>query len=328
MTSLSRIHIIALGGTIAMTPDTAGGVVPTLTADDLVAAVPALAEVADVSAETFRSLPGAHLRLQDLVDLAEHLATLEAAGVDGVVVTQGTDTLEETAFALDLLTSGTLPVIVTGAMRTPGQPGADGPANLLAAARTAAADAARDLGTLVVMDDTIHAARFVGKRHTSRPSAFASDPVGPVGWIAEDRVRLPVRPVERVHLPVTTGTMLPHVPLVTAALGDDLTHLDDRAELDGLVVAAFGAGHLPATVVEPLAALAERIPVVLASRTGAGETYRGTYGFPGSERDLLTRGLLPAGHLDGPKARLLLAFVLAAGGDATRFRDAVERLAG
>lgn len=325
-----RIRVIALGGTIAMTPDAAGGAVPTLTAADLVAAVPGLADVGEVTADTFRAVPGAHLRLADLVALAGEIdrATGDAGGaVDGVVVTQGTDTLEETAFALDLLCASDAPIVVTGAMRTPAQPGADGPANLLASCRTAASPRARGCGVLVVLDDTIHAARFVGKRHTSRPSAFASEPAGPVGWVAEDRVRLPLRPRARVHLDVPADATLPRVALVTAALGDDLDHLD-VLDVDGVVVEAFGAGHLPAAVVDRVSALAERVPVVLASRTGAGETYRHTYGFDGSERDLLARGLVPAGALDGPKARLLLALTLASSGDVKDLVATIETLAG
>ncbi len=331
-----RIHVLALGGTIAMTPSADGGAIPTLTAHDLVAAVPGLAEVGEITATTFREVPGAHLRLGDLIALAHHLDEL-AAALDarhgtptpgGVVVTQGTDTLEETAFALDLLCRSEQPIVVTGAMRTPGQPGADGPANLLAACRVAASPQARGAGVVAVLDDTIHAARFVGKRHTARPSAFDSAPAGPLGWIAEDRVRLPVVPRRRVHRPVPDGAPSPRVPLITAALGDDLAHLAALGEIDGLVVEAFGAGHLPATTVDAIAAIAARIPVVLASRTGAGETFRHTYGFPGSERDLLARGLVPAGHLDGPKARLALALTLAAGAGRDDLTRLIEELAG
>lgn len=313
-----------------MTPDRDGGAVPSLTAEDLVGAVPELALVGNISAETFRSVPGAHLRLPDLVALAAEIdgSTGGTRPPDGVVVTQGTDTLEETAFALDLLCRTDRPIVVTGAMRTPAQPGADGPANLLASCRTAAAPHARGYGVLVVLDDTIHAARFVGKRHTSRPSAFVSEPAGPVGWIAEDRVRLPLRPRQRVHLDVPADAPSPRVALVTATVGDDLDHLDHLAGFDGVIVEAFGAGHLPAVVVDRLSAVAERLPVVLASRTGAGEVFRGTYGFAGSERDLLSRGLVPAGALDGPKARLLLALSLASSGTVDDLARAVETLTG
>jgi L-asparaginase len=322
-----RIRVLSLGGTIAMTPSAEGGVTPQLTADDLVAAVPGLDEVAQVEPEAFRQLPGAHLGLPDLLALAAHVDELATAGVDGVVVTQGTDTIEETAFALDLLVSAAIPVVVTGAMRGPTLPGADGAANLLAAVRIAASPSAHGLGTLVTLDDTVHAARFVRKTHTSRPSAFTSAPAGPIGWVSEDRVRLPLAPRRRVQVPRFEGATLPRVGLLTVAL-DDPHRAAAHARDDGLVVEAMGAGHLPEATADAVVELAQRVPVLLASRAGAGEVFRATYGFPGAEIGLLARGVRPAGFLDGLKARLLLTFALAAGWDATRVDEAIETLAG
>ncbi len=326
-----QVHVLALGGTIAMTDDGGGGVTPTLDADALLAAVPALEEVASVTAASFRQVPGAHLSLDDLVALGAEIARRVADGADGVVVTQGTDTIEETAFALDLLVDGDTPVVVTGAMRNPAQPGADGPANLLNAVRIAGSTVARGAGTVVAMDDTIHAARFLRKGHTSRPSAFVSAGAGPIGWVSEERVRVPLHPRRRVHVPVPADASPPRVALVTAALGDPLAWAVDAALDDGaagVVVAAFGAGHLDADAVDVIGRVAGRVPVVLTSRTGAGEIYRATYGFPGSERDLVDRGVVTAGALDGPKARILLALGLAASWSADQLADAYEQLIG
>ena len=151
MQNLSDIAVIALGGTIAMTPGGGGGVVPKLTADDLVAAVPGLSDVARIHASTFRQVPGAHLDLHDAVDLAGEIErTLETCA--GVVITQGTDTIDEMAYALDLLVRSPRPVVVTGAMRNPTVAGADGPANLLAAVQTAASAAAVGLLTWIPVD--------------------------------------------------------------------------------------------------------------------------------------------------------------------------------
>lgn len=326
--SLPRVEVVALGGTIAMTGDTASGVTPTLTADALVAAVPGMASVARVRATTFRQVPGAHLDLADLVALAAEVETLLDGDADGVVVTQGTDTIEESAFALDLLTSRPAPVVVTGAMRNPDQPGTDGPANLLNAVRIAASPAARDAGVLVTMDDVIHTPRFLRKTHASRPSAFESETAGPVGWISEDRVRVPLRPRNRVRLRVAPGTVVPAVPLVRAVLGGrlDVDLVSAAPDVGGLVIEGFGAGHLRPHEVDAVADVAARVPVVLASRTGAGEGYRSTYGFPGSERDLLRRGVLSAGALDGSKARLLLALALAASLDRPALAAVFETL--
>ena len=312
----SRVNVLALGGTIAMTGSSQGGVIPTLTGEALVAAVPGLAALAQVEAHSFRQLPGAHLQFSDLEALAHEIRELRRRGIDGFVVTQGTDTIEETAFALDrLLADLDVPVIVTGAMRNPTVPGADGPANMLASVRTALSLEARGQGCLVVLNDEVHAARFVRKTHTSSPAAFASPGVGPLGWVCEGRVRLltrvsPVAPLERQ--PQVRDVQ---VALVTIGLGDDgrLVRAVLQAGADGMVVEATGGGHVAPAVADSLEEAARKIPVVLASRTGAGETLASTYGFPGGEIDLQRRGLVRAGWLDGLKARVLLALLLSRG---------------
>jgi L-asparaginase len=319
---MAEIAVIALGGTIAMTSGGSSGVVPSLTADDLVAAVPGLGDVARIRSSTFRQVPGAHLDLHDAVELAGEVEdTLQAC--DGVVVTQGTDTIEEMAFALDVLVRSQRPVVVTGAMRNPQLPGTDGPANLLAAVQTASAPAAVGLGCVVVLNEEIHAARLVVKRHTARPDAFASPVGGPLGYVAEGRPRVLLRPVPAtVDLP---GEVAPRpVALVTVVLGDDGSALRAAAaRSEGIVVEAMGGGHVPVPVAEAIGEIAPTMPVVLASRTQAGEVLHSTYGFPGSERDLLARGALSGGWLNARKARALLSLLLGAGPRA----DVAARLA-
>ncbi|MGH3318572.1 MAG: asparaginase [Streptosporangiaceae bacterium] len=320
-----RVAVLTMGGTIASVPDASGpGAKPTLTADDLVAAVPGLDKVADVRGLSFRQFPSPELTLSDLFALAAEARRQVDAGARGIVVTQGTDTLEETAFALDLLYDLDPPVVITGAMRNPSLPGADGPANLLAAVQVAASEAARGVGVLVVFNDEIHAARFVRKTHTSNPATFRSAPTGPIGWVSEGRVRLAARPAPYPRLPVAEDAPPATVALVRLVLGDDPRLLDCAASggYDGVVVEAYGGGHVPERFVAPLADLAARMPVVLASRTGSGEMLRETYGFPGGELDLLSRGLVSAGTLDGLKARLLLTLLLTRGADRDRIDDA------
>ena len=233
----------------------------------------------------------------------------------GAVVTQGTDSIEETAFTLDLLADADEPVVVTGAMRNPGLPGADGPANLVAAVRAAAAPECCGLGCIVVFSDEIHSGRFVRKTHTSSLATFRSPTVGPLGWISEGTPRVALRPVRRRWISADALADVPPVALLTMTPGDDGRLLGAVGGLGyrGLVVEALGGGHVPAALVSELEALARAMPVILTSRTGAGEVLRHTYGFPGSEEDLLGRGLVWAGALDGPKARVLLAIMLAAG---------------
>ena len=180
--ALPRLLILSLGGTITMVPTATGGIAPSLGAEELVASVPALARVAQIEAHSPFRLPSPSLRLEHLVRVAGMIGEAFARGVDGAVVIQGTDTIEESAFLLDLLVGGDKPVVMTGAMRGAESPGADGPANLLAACSLAASEDARGLGALVVLNYDIHAARFVQKSHTTLPSAFQSPLVGPLGW--------------------------------------------------------------------------------------------------------------------------------------------------
>ena len=310
-----RIHVLTVGGTIAMASRSpGGGVEPALDADDLLSALPGLPAGTQVTSGSFRQVPSAHLTLRDIMELQQHIAALFEDGHHGIVITQGTDTIEETAFALDLLSDTDVPIVMTGAMRHPEQAGADGAANLLNALRLAASDDAWGQGVLVTLNEEVHTARYVRKSHTSRPSAFDSPALGPLGWIAEDRVRLPLRVARRVHIALPHDADPRPVALYTAALGDDDRMVNHLAGMGyaGVVLAGFGAGHLPARLVDEIEALARRMPVVLASRTAAGETYRDTYGFVGSERDLLARGVISAGALAPLKARVLLSLALAA----------------
>jgi L-asparaginase len=319
------VAVFGLGGTIAMTQTPDGGVSPVLTASDLVAAVPGLSDLqVELHVRDFRKKPGASLDFADLYELAAAIDEALNDGCAGAVVTQGTDTIEEVAYVLDLLLATDVPVVVTGAMRNPTMAGADGPANILAAIRVAASPCARGLGCLVVLNDQVHAARWVQKAHTGSPAAFVSPDHGPLGHVIEGRVRIPVR-IRRSPVLGSVPRRSARVGLTTIALGDDGTLIEALAEhVDGLVVAAFGAGHVPATVAPVLGKLAGHIPVVLASRTGAGPVHRVTYGFPGSERDLLARGLISAGCLDPLKARIMLHLLIASGTDDAGIRKAFE----
>jgi len=332
MTTATRtVAVFSLGGTIAMTTDPeTGGVVPSLSAHDLVAAVPGLAACGvTLRVRDFRRLPGASLAIDDLTALHAAVRAETQQGVDGVVVTQGTDTIEETAFLLDLLHDGEAPLVVTGAMRNPTLPGADGPANLYAAVLTAADPQMRGVGCVVVLNDEVHAARTVRKSHTTSPSAFTSPGYGPVARIVEGRIQRTGACPPRVTVPYDADQARPAtVGVYPVSLGDDgalLELLDGHC--DGLVVAAFGAGHVPQRIAAVLEKFASRIPVLLTSRIGDGPVLTQTYSFPGSERDLLSKGLISAGDLGPYKARLLLHLLVSTGSSRRAIEDAFARVA-
>ncbi len=190
----------------------------------------------------------------------------------------------------------------------------------------AASDKARGLGVLVVMDAEIHAAPFVRKAHSFRIHAFSSDPFGPIGWVAEDRVRIAMTP--RVALPALRyGGGEPVVPIVES--GNDMAPVVIAAlapVVDGLVVALAGAGPVARDAVAPLAELAARKPGVCASRTGAGETLRASYGFGGGEMELLQKGLIAAGQFTAAKARILMQLMLASGASISDIRAAFDAI--
>lgn len=305
-----------LGGTISMTGATSPGrgATPALGAAELVANLD-LGDGVDLTVVDFRRVSSARLTFADLLALLGEARAAVEAGTDGVVVVQGTDVLEETAYVLDLLWDRPEPLVMTGAMRLPTTLGADGPANLAAAVTVAADAACRDLGVLVALDDDVHAARWVAKRHSSATGAFTSEGPGPVASLHEGRVVVRVRVDRRPALP-TPGAVGVHVGLVTAVFDDDPRRYRAAAEhADGLVVAGLGAGHVNPDVAEALGDLAQRMPVVLVTRTGAGSVHRHSYGGPGSEEDLLARGLVHGGYLGPLRARLLLTLVLAGGAD-------------
>jgi L-asparaginase len=321
------VAVASLGGTITMTPAVTGAAVtPSLRAADLVSAVPGLDEVAELTATTLRTEPGAWLTPVDVLAVGEWARSQAAdGGVDGVVVVQGTDTIEETAYLLGLHWDRPEPLVVTGAMRAPSAAGADGPANLLAAAVVAGSADSRDRGALVVLNDDVHAAVRVRKTDAIAMHAFSSAPFGPVGRVHERRVTFADRPARWPALPAPLAGRAPRVALLETALGDrgELLRLVADAGYDGVVLGGFGAGHVSAALAEVVGEVAPHCPVVLASRTGGGPVLTGTYGFVGSEQDLLARGVVPAGWLDARKARLLLWALLAAGLDTDEVRATV-----
>ncbi|UVJ42961.1 asparaginase [Pseudomonas sp. LS1212] len=304
-----KLSIGALGGTVSMQAKSAGeGVTPALTGEAMLASLPELAELALINVETLCLLPSASLDFEQLLTVLRWAKAQVEQGATGVVLTQGTDTLEESAYFLDLLWDLEVPLVMTGAMRSASQIGADGPANLMAAIKVALDKNSRQRGVQVVMNDQVHAAAWVRKSDALALDAFTSPLFGPVGVMVEGRVRyLGGAPAERVTLPYP-GKTHHRVALLEAVLGADTRLLEQIVSLgyEGLVIAGFGVGHVDAEWAERIGRIAEELPVVIASRTGSGTTTQHSYGFVGGEMDLQGRGAVMAGFLCPRKSRVLL----------------------
>ena len=315
-----RVHVLALGGTIAMTGSPAR---PARSGAELLAAVPGLGEIADLSVEQLSNVPGSELTPRAM---AEAVAAAERAadgGASGIVVLQGTDTIEESADLAALLWRSAAPIVFTGAMRPGGAVSADGPGNVLDAVALAASPAARESGSLVCFDGLVHAGHEAVKSHSWRTDGFASD--APLGRVREGLPELTAprsrpQPLGAVA-EALRGDLGAYVPIVTAAAGMDSRPIDAAlAEGAGaLVIVALGAGHLPAPMLPALdRALSDGLAVAICARTRHGGTLTRTYGFEGSESDLARRGAILAGAASPLKARVRLIAALALGTDPAR----------
>ncbi len=328
---MAQIIIGTLGGTIAMVEQEAGvGALPKLDAAALLRSIPSFHHEDGVRAETLLQLPSASLSLKDALRVLDWCRAAASENPAGIVLTQGTDTLEEIAYLLDLFWDSDVPLVVTGAMRTPMTAGADGPSNLLRALETARHEASRGRGVLVVMNDTIHAARRVAKADALAVDAFRSPDGGVLGRMVEGRPCYFSAPEARGALPLPVRR--DHdVALVTCALGlsnDLLRHALSSDNYAGVIVAAFGAGHVAAADAELIGEWTSRLPIIIASRTGGGSTATATYGFVGSEVDLAARGALLAGWLSPFKARILLWALLASQTEDEKLRSLFQERTG
>ncbi len=316
---MPRVAVVFTGGTISMRHDpVAGGNVPVLGAEDLLATVPGLAGIADLVPIDLALTPASHFQLDGLFAVRNVIEdALARDDIDGAVVVQGTDAIEETAFFHDLLHPGAKPIVVTGAMRSASQPGYEGPTNLTDAVTVAASPevGAADIGAVVVLDGSIEAADDVTKTHASSFDTFRSLNRGSLGQVRGGEIVLRAARGPRRHVAATRAAT--RVFLVTATVATDGTPIAalHAAGADGFVVAATGAGNTdPSLLAAAEAAMADGLPVALATRCPAGAAGTG-YAFPGGGATWERAGAILAGHLSGPKARIALALGLGAGLD-------------
>jgi L-asparaginase len=312
---MARVAVVFTGGTISTVFDpVAGGNVPVLDGAAILERTPGIDEIADVVAIDRGRTAASHFTFPQLLEIAAVLReTLADPTIDGAVVVQGTDTIEETSFSWDLLLMGPKPVVVTGAMLASDRPGFDGPANLRGAVRAAAAPAMRDSGVTVSLAGTIEAADDVQKLHATALDTFRSPNHGSLGVVGEGGVD--VRTVRGRRRHVATERAAERVYLVTATVAMDATLLEAAiaAGAEGIVVAATGSGNTdPSLLAAAERAIEAGIPVALASRCPGGRATAG-YAFAGGGANWIRAGALPVGQLCALKARVALALGIGAG---------------
>lgn len=327
---MKKIIVLTTGGTIAMKSAPDGlGVVPAVSGADLVQAVPGLDRLCEIETREFSNIPSCQMTPQKMLSLAHEVKkALADPAVNGVVITHGTDTVEESAFFLDTVLDENKPVVFTAAMRDAGGISPDGPKNILCAVRTALAREAADLGVLVVLNEQIHSAREVAKTHAANTAAFASPYWGPLGYADDDSVVILRKPVPREHFFPEHVDNEAHLLKMTAGMPSDLLDwlIDQNAA--GIVIEGFGRGNVPPAIQESMIrAVKKGIPVVLASRTGSGRPAH-AYGYAGGGRISWENGIIFAGELTGIKARLLLMLALGENRDIAHIRKRFENLPG
>ena len=311
---MARAAIVFTGGTISMGFDpVAGGNVPTLDGAAILARTPGLESIAEIVPIDRGLKPASHFTFDDVLAIGRDVqGALDDPAIDGVVVVQGTDTIEETSFAWDLVLRSSKPVVVTGAMRAPHQNGFDGPANLRDAVSAAVSPSLRDAGVVVTLAGTVEPADDVTKLHTSAFTAFGSPNGGTLGRIVDGRVEM-ARP--RGPRRAIATERAERVHLLTAGIGTDGSLLDAAVGVgaDGIVVAATGAGNTsPGWLAAAERAMGAGVVVALASRCPAGAVST-DYAFPGGGGTWVRAGAIRIGALCAIKARVALALGLGAG---------------
>jgi L-asparaginase len=309
------IVILFTGGTIAMRNDPdGGGAVPSLNATEILAATRGINAVTGVETEEWGAFPGPHMTVERMWDLRNRIREhIDRPEVTGVVVTHGTDTLEETAYLVARSLPADKPVVFTGAMRTVSDLGWDGPANLLEAVRVAASPETKGFGAMVVISGQIFAALDATKTNTHLLDAFESPGFGPLGVLDEGEliVHREMPPMPPIIDPVSLATP---VDIIFVAAGSDERLLDaSRQSARGVVIAAMGRGNVPPALVPPIQRwIAEDKPVVLTSRTQGGRVGH-TYGYPGGGRRLEEMGVIFGGYRRAQQARIDLMLALGDG---------------
>jgi len=323
---MKKILVVFTGGTFSMSIDkSTGGAVPMFSGEELLQMIPFAKDLAEIKCFDFGKYPGPHMTPELMFELSNNIKEfIKNEKYDGVIVTHGTDTLEETAYLLDLTLNTEIPVVVTGSMKNSSEPDWDGPRNLIDGIHICLNENCKNLGVLVCLDGDINAASEVTKTFTDEIDTFNSLDFGSLGFIHNGRVilnRLP-RKLETIH----TQKINSNVDLLTtyAGMNEKFFRLSADSGAEGMVVEALGVGNVPPDAFEGIKYVVEKnIPVVLVSRCPAGDTLD-IYSYPGAGKWLSSIGVIFAGYLNGQKARIKLMLALGITRDHSELKKLFE----
>lgn len=324
---MKKVAVIFNGGTISMKVDPRiHAAVPSLSGDEILAMVTGIEGFAQIESYNFSSLPGPHMTPEIMLELSKYVQNiLNREDIEGVVVTHGTDTLEETAYFLDLTINSQKPVIVTGAMRNSSELGYDGPANLAASICTVISEDSRGKGVLICFNDELYCASEATKANSMSLDAFQSPDVGPIGIIDSNEVIYYRDNIKRQFFKIDSVNA--RVDLIKCVTGMDSKIIDFYIEqgTNGLIIEGTGRGNIPPLMVEGVKRAIEiGIPVIITSRCFQGRV-RDSYGYPGGGKELTNLGAILGNNLPGQKARIKLIVALSYTNDIKKIKDIFEK---
>lgn len=326
MSHRNKVAIIFTGGTISMKVDPRlKAAIPALSSKEIMAMVTNIEKLADIEVINYSNIASPHITPSMMMDIAKLVKeTLANDDITGVIVTHGTDSLEETAFLLDLVINTEKPIVVVGAMRNSSELGYDGSSNLAAGICTAISENSRGKGVLVVMNNEVNAASEVTKTNTLSLDTFKSPEFGPLGIVDNDQVIFYRNIVARQF--IATETFENKVGLIKTVPGIESDILDFYIDSDykGIVIEAMGRGNVPPTLVPGIKkAIEHNIPVVMVSRCPTGRVLD-TYGYEGGGKHLRDIGVILGGNLPGQKIRIKLMLALGLTKDLNEIQQIIE----
>ncbi|MEG1255257.1 asparaginase [Clostridium sp.] len=309
---MSKVVVIFNGGTISMKVDEKiKAAVPNLTGEEIMSMVTGIESYAEVESYTFSSLPSPHITPNIMLELSNYVKTfLDRDDVDGVVVTHGTDSLEETAYFLQLTIKSEKPVVVTGSMRNSSELGYDGPANLAASICTATSMAARSRGVMVCLNNELNCASEVTKSHSMHLNTFQSPEFGPIGIVDSNEVRFYRESIAKEY--IDTNRIENNVYLIKSCAGMDGTLIDFCVDkgVRGIVIEAMGRGNIPPLMAKSVEkAISKGVAIVIVSRCYKGRVLD-SYGYEGGGKQLRNMGVILGESMPGQKARIKLILAL------------------